>query len=92
MGDVTHYCVTMKSASIRELKHATPAILQWVQQGHAVQITKYNRIVAVMTLPSAGSVEKMERPDFAARLKKTWGGKQLKMTATELIHEERGDR
>jgi antitoxin (DNA-binding transcriptional repressor) of toxin-antitoxin stability system len=82
----------MKSASIRELKHATPAILQWVQLGHTVQITKHNRIVAVMTMPPAAVVENVERPDFAARLKKTWDGKKLKTTATELIHDERGDR
>jgi antitoxin (DNA-binding transcriptional repressor) of toxin-antitoxin stability system len=82
----------MKSASIRELKQATPEILGWVQAGHLVQITKHNKVVAVMTMPSSASKQTPECPDFAMRLKQTWGGKTLGVSSTELIHEERGDR
>ena len=82
----------MKSASIRELKQATPEILEWVQAGHQVQITKHNRVVAVLTRPPSASKQTLERPDFAKRLQQTWGRKMLGISSTQLIHEERGDR
>ena len=92
MKYVSHYCVTMKTTNIRELKHDTATVLQWVQQGHAVEITRHHRVVAILTPPPVSETGKIQRPDFAARMKETWGNKQFSSSWTDLISDERGER
>jgi antitoxin (DNA-binding transcriptional repressor) of toxin-antitoxin stability system len=81
----------MKTTNIRELRHSTAAVLQWIQQGHAVEITRRHRVVALMTPPPAINHQRV-RPDFAARMKQIWGDKVQRTTWTDLIKQERGDR
>jgi antitoxin (DNA-binding transcriptional repressor) of toxin-antitoxin stability system len=83
----------MKTTNIRELKHDTAAVLQWVQQGHEVEITRHQKVVAVLRPPSTPKGEEIERPDFAARMEEIWGNKKpVTSTWTELINEARGER
>lgn len=79
----------MKSTSIRELKHATSAVLAWVEQGEKVEVRRRGETVAVLSPPVAVS---RKRPNFAARLKSIYGKKVLARTATEMLSEERGER
>jgi len=79
----------MKTATVRELKHKTAAVLDCVENGQPVEIRKRGRPVAVLSpLKSRPTA----RPDFAARLRGIYGTKVLAKTATELLAEERGDR
>ncbi len=89
---VIHSVIQMKSASIRDLRHATPAVLAWVEQGHEVRITRRRRLVAVLGPPAGSEAAPPARPDFAARLRQSWGDKHLPTTATEQLREERGER
>ena len=84
-------CVTVKTASIRELKHDPTTVLEWVEAGERVEIQKHGKPVAVLSRPEPKSVS-AKRPDFMARLKSIYGGQVLAVTATELLAEERGDR
>lgn len=87
-----HFNVShMKTASIRELKHDTTTVLEWVEAGERVEIQKRGKPVAVLSRPEAPAPAS-KRPDFAARLKSIYGNKLLAVTATELIAQERGDR
>ena len=79
----------MKTATIRELKHTTSAVLDWVEKGERVEIRRRGKPVAVLSRPVAA---KRGKPDFAARLKRIYGAKVLKTTATELLATERGER
>lgn len=81
----------MGKTSIRELKHATSAVLEKVKRGETLQITRRNQVVAVLGPPPSTSGA-VNRPDFAARLRELWGDRRLPTTATELLTEERGDR
>jgi antitoxin (DNA-binding transcriptional repressor) of toxin-antitoxin stability system len=89
---VTHKCATMKTASIRELKHDTAAVLEWVGAGESVEVRKHGKLVAVMSPPSPPKNHRSSRPDFAARLKTIYGDKVMRSTAMELLADERGDR
>ena len=84
-GRVSH----MKTATIRELKHATSAVLEWVEKGESVEIRRRGKPVAVLSRPRA---RRRAKPDFAARLKGIYGNKVLKVTTTELLAAERGER
>lgn len=82
----------MKSASIRELKHATSEVLEKVRLGESLEITRHNEVVAVLSPPSRKGAGRIARPDFAQRLKDQWGDRLLQQTATEVLREERGER
>jgi len=78
----------MKSASIRELKHELTKVLNWVQDGEAVEITKRGQVVARLTPPPVKSARgrKKARPDFAARLRRIYGDTKF---AGNIVLEER---
>lgn len=81
----------MKTASIRELKHDTNTVLAWVTSGERVEIQRRGKPVAMLSRP-ARKAKAPARPDFAARLKTIYGDKELAVTATDLLAQERGDR
>ncbi len=82
----------MKTANIRELKHTTSQVLQWVEQGESVRITRRNKVVAVLS-PAAPEVSgNIVRPDYAARLQRILGDRVLPSTGTELMDYDRGNR
>jgi prevent-host-death family protein len=60
----------MKSATVRQLRHDFGTVLNWVEEGEPVEISKRGKVVALITPPPppARSHSK-KRPDFAARLK-----------------------
>ncbi len=80
----------MKTTSIRELRHETSRVLEWVAQGESVEVRRRNRPVAVLSpVPAATDVS---RPDFEARLRATYGDTVLREPGTDLVAEGRGDR
>ena len=82
----------MKTTSIRELKHDTASVLEWVEAGESVEVRKHGKLVAILAPPSPESGSRAPRPDFAARLKSIYGETSLSTTATKLLADERGDR
>lgn len=91
-GLMCHFNVTqMKTASIRELKHATTTVLGWVEAGERVEIRKRGKLVAILSRPEE-VVRKGKRPDFGARLRAIYGDSVLAVSGTELLAEERGSR
>ena len=79
----------MKTATISELRNTTCAVLDWVEKGERVEIQRRGQPVAVLSRPVPA---KRKKPDFAARLRSTYGAKMLKTTASELLATERGAR
>ena len=82
----------MKTTNIRELKHATSTVLEWVEQGESVEITRRNKVVAIISPPPRPRPKKIVRPDYEARLKSIFGDRVLPTTATKLMDYDRGDR
>ena len=87
-----HFNVSpMKTASIRELKHETTTVLEWVKAGERVEIQKRGKPVAILSRPEDKPAS-AKRPDFMARLKSIYGARVLAVTATDLLAGERGER
>ena len=79
----------MKTTTIRALRHDTTTVLSWVAHGESVEVRRRGKPLALLTprkLPA-----RLVRPDFLARLRAIYGGRVLKMTATELVGESRGE-
>jgi len=79
----------MKTTTIRELKHDTTTVLSWVAEGQTVEVRRRNEPVALLSPPTRRPV--VRRPDFAARLRTIYGKRRLRVPATDLISESRGD-
>lgn len=82
----------MKSANIRELKHATSTVLGWVAEGESVQITRHNQIVGVIIPAAPAATRKPAVSDFYARLESLFHDRTRPMTGSEIVSYGRGDR
>ena len=78
----------MKTATVRQLRHDFGSVLNWVEDGEEVEISKRGRVVARLTPPRQKSSRMLKtgRPDFAARLKRIFGNKVLR---GNIVVEER---
>lgn len=60
----------MKTATVRQVRHDFGTVLNWVEEGEQVEVSKRGKIVALITPPPVPSpVRGRKRPDLAARLK-----------------------
>ena len=84
----------MKTTNIRELKHSTTTVLGWVERGESVQITRFNKVVAVLSPPPTGKPGKKRliRRDFEKDLREIFGDRILPTTGTEIVSYGRGER
>jgi len=67
----------MKSATIRQVRHELGSVLDWVQAGETVAITRHGRPVAVLGPVAAPVAHAGHWPDFAARQRRIFGGRKL---------------
>ena len=80
----------MKSATVRQIRHYFSTVLNWVEDGEQVEVSKRGKIVALISPPPPlKPVRAGKRPDFAARLKRIYGDKVL---SGSVIVEERDSR
>jgi len=82
----------MKTANIRELKHTTSQVLQWVEQGESVQITRRNKVVGILVPPGTQALDADSPTDFYARLETLFHDETQPMTGTEIVSYGRGER
>lgn len=88
--NVSHFMCHMRTATIRQIRHDFTTVLNWVEEGEEVEISKRGKIVALITAPpKRKAVRPKPRPDFAARLKRIYGDKAL---SGNIIVEERNSR
>ena len=80
----------MKTATVRQVRHDFGTVLDWVEEGEQVAISKRGKIVALLSPPPTPKPAKpKKRPDFAARLKRIYGDIVLE---GDIIVEERNSR
>lgn len=67
----------MKTASVRELRQNFPRILNWLQAGEEVAITRRRQPVARLAPPRPSKRARRPLPDLAARLEKVFGRRAI---------------
>lgn len=75
----------MRTASVRDLRQNFPRILEWIDSGEEVAITKRNRRVARLVPCSKRGEAKRQMPDIAARLKKVFGERVIPDAAMDAL-------
>ena len=86
---VIQYCLTMKTATIRDLRNHFPAVAKWIENGEPVTITRKGTAFAVL---AAITPPKQPDLDWAGRLSKFPPvGKGLSKTVTEKLWSDLRD-
>jgi prevent-host-death family protein len=81
----------MRTASIRDLRHDLNRVLDWVNNGEEVAITKHRRTVARLLPAVSAKSAATSMPDITARLKKVFGNKVISQQAMKsLLDDSRG--
>ena len=75
----------MKTATVRQLRTAFPSVLNWIENGNHVEISRHGRIVARLLPPALKRAGKVKMPDFAARLRTIHGEKVISTEKAEAI-------
>ncbi|HXE30597.1 MAG TPA: type II toxin-antitoxin system prevent-host-death family antitoxin [Terriglobales bacterium] len=81
----------MKTATVREVQHNLKNVLQRVERGESVTITRRGRAIATLG-PAQRDSQAPPWPDFMGRLASIWGGKPAGKPASQLLIEHRHER
>jgi prevent-host-death family protein len=80
----------MKRVAIRELQQNIRRVMQLVEQGESVEVTRRRRPIARLT-PIRQPRKPAPWPDLNARARQVFGGRLVKPGAASLILDSRGD-
>jgi antitoxin (DNA-binding transcriptional repressor) of toxin-antitoxin stability system len=68
----------MKTANVRQLRHAFGDVMDWIAEGQQVEIVKKGKVIALLSPPPPrAKSKKFKLPDFKARRKRIFGDKVL---------------
>lgn len=90
---VRHICLTMKTATVRDLRNRFAAVSRWIEEGEEVRITKRGRVFARIVPEPPASPGSRKVPDFARRVRRIFGETRLtRQESRELREYWKGDR
>jgi prevent-host-death family protein len=73
LKSVRHICLTMKTATVRDLRNHFPRVAAWVEEGESVEITRAGKVIARLMPATRKTPRKFKMPDIMARLHETFG-------------------
>ena len=77
----------MKTANVRQLRHAFGDVMDWVTDGQQVKIVKKGKVIALLSPPlKTAAPKKVKLPDFARRRQRIFGGRVM---PGNIVAEER---
>ena len=65
--------LTMKTATVRDLRNHFPRVAAWIEEGQSVEITKSGKVIARLVPASSKTSRKFKMPDIMERLDRTFG-------------------
>ena len=81
----------MKAVSIRELQQDIKRVLQRVERGETVEVTRHRRAIAVLS-PIRPAGKPAPWPDLARRAREALGTRVLSPPPSRDVLADRGDR
>jgi len=73
------------------IQHHFAQVLDWVQDGEEVQVTRRHKVVAKI-ISCQDKQQTVEHPDFLARAQQIWGKQPKGMTLSDAVGQDRGER
>ena len=89
---VIQMCLTMKTATIRDLRNAFPTVARWIEEGESVEITRSGKPFARLEPIGADRAAPLVMPDFLARLRERFPHEKPGKGLSRLVEYDRGDR
>lgn len=81
----------MKTATIRQLRNETNTLLDWIEHGETVTITRHRKKVAVLVPAKPEEESHIATPDFRSRHKRLFPDSEMKKhNLSELLESDRG--
>ena len=87
LHNVKHFCETMKTASVRDIRQNFPAVLRWIEEGENVAITMRRKIVARLIPEPLPIIQSALVPDFDSISKRIFGAKKFRENLVDLERE-----
>lgn len=84
---VKHFCETMKTASIRDIRQNFPAIMRWIEDGEHVAITMRRKIVARIVPERPPITRNAPAPDFDSISQRIFGAKKFRGNLADMERE-----
>jgi len=85
--NVKHFCETMKTASVRDIRQNFPAIMRWIEEGENVAITMRRKIVARLVPERPPIKRNATTPDFDSISQRIFGAKKFHGNLTDMERE-----
>ena len=70
---VIHICITMKTATVRDLRNRFSRVAAWIAEGESVEITKSGKPFARLLPAKPEKPRRFKMPDIMARLEQDFG-------------------
>ena len=87
LGNVKHFCETMKTASLRDIRQNFPVVMRWIEEGENVAITMRRKIVARLIPEPAPIIQSALVPDFDSISQRIFGAKKFRENLVDLERE-----
>jgi len=81
----------MKTATVRQIRNAFPAVLKIIRNGESVAITSRRKVVATLTPPTIKKTARRPRPwhDLNARLETLQQQPMLPISGADMLAQDR---
>lgn len=89
---VIQVCLTMKSATIRDLRNSFPTVARWIEEGECVEITRSGIPFARLEPIEPTTATPLVMPDFLARMRKHFPNEKRGKGLSSVVDYDRGDR
>lgn len=88
---VIHIGLTMKSASIRDLRNSFPAVARWIEEGECVEITRSGKPFARLEPIRPEIATPLVMPDFLSRMRNHFPTATTGKGLSSAVEYDRGD-
>ena len=89
---VLQICLTMKSATIRDLRNAFPTVARWIEEGESVEITRSGKPFARLEPIQAQTAKPLVMPDFLGRMRRQFPKEMSGKGLSLVVDHDRGER
>jgi antitoxin (DNA-binding transcriptional repressor) of toxin-antitoxin stability system len=81
----------MKTATVRQIRNAFPAVLKLIRNGESVAITSRRKVVATLTPPKVTRPARLPRPwhDLDARMETLMQQPMLPISGADMLAQDR---
>ncbi len=92
LASVIHICITMKTATVRDLRNKFSRVAAWIAEGEPVEITKSGKPFARLLPATLKKPRRFKMPDIMARLNQDFGDASYDAAdITRGLADSRGD-